>query len=151
MKATSLKTVPLLILELYTYLFDGTVPSVISSGPHPKQHQDMDHLLVMCRHFSLWTHFLLTYMMVMIFLIILISLLRGHHLLLLHLIFLYLPVTPTKGPIEHICFDAYHIFGETTNTREMCINFPNHPHILSGWIVMTARSLGVLKEGKIVI
>ncbi|CAI9275199.1 unnamed protein product [Lactuca saligna] len=53
-------------------------------------------------------------------------------------------------PIDPIRFAAYHIFGGTMNIREMWVNLPNDPQILRGWIEMTATSLGVLKDGKIV-
>ncbi|CAI9293816.1 unnamed protein product [Lactuca saligna] len=53
-------------------------------------------------------------------------------------------------PIYPLRFAAYHIFGGTMNMREMWVNLPNDPRILRGWIEMTATSLGVLKDGKIV-
>ncbi|CAI9280144.1 unnamed protein product [Lactuca saligna] len=53
-------------------------------------------------------------------------------------------------PVDPLRFDAYHIFRGTMNIREMWVNFPNDPQILRGWIEMTATSLGVLKDGKIV-
>ncbi|CAI9298148.1 unnamed protein product [Lactuca saligna] len=53
-------------------------------------------------------------------------------------------------PIDPLRFAAYHIFGGTMNMREMWVNLPNDPRILRGWIEMTATSLGVLKDGKIV-
>ena len=52
-------------------------------------------------------------------------------------------------PIDPLRFAAYHIFGGTMNIREMWVNLPNDPHILRGWIEMTATSLGVLKGGRI--
>ncbi|CAI9287885.1 unnamed protein product [Lactuca saligna] len=55
------------------------------------------------------------------------------------------------GPVDPLQFAVYHIFGETMNIREMWVNLPNDPHILRGWIEMTAAtSLGVLKDIKIV-
>ncbi|CAI9293373.1 unnamed protein product [Lactuca saligna] len=53
-------------------------------------------------------------------------------------------------PVDPLRFATYHILGGTMNIREMWVNFPNDPQILRGWIEMTATSLGVLKDGKII-
>ena len=72
----------------------------------------------------------------------------------------------SRGPIEHTVpecveklnnvlqlpqndpfrYAAYCIFSNTMNMREMWMNLPDEPEILKGWITMTAKGLGVLKD-----
>ncbi|CAI9276117.1 unnamed protein product [Lactuca saligna] len=58
---------------------------------------------------------------------------------------------PELGPTNPLCFVAYHIIRGTMNMREMWMHFPDVPEILQEWLEMTGTSLGVLKDGKIVV
>ncbi|KAD7480215.1 hypothetical protein E3N88_03351 [Mikania micrantha] len=49
-------------------------------------------------------------------------------------------------PVDPLFLAAFHIFGVSTGMREAWMTLPDIPEVLRGWIVMTATSLGLIKQ-----
>ncbi|KAL8197972.1 hypothetical protein R6Q57_029999 [Mikania cordata] len=49
-------------------------------------------------------------------------------------------------PVDLLFLAALHIIGVSTGMREAWMTLPDIPEVLSGWIVMTATSLGLIKQ-----
>ncbi|RAL49838.1 hypothetical protein DM860_002129 [Cuscuta australis] len=50
------------------------------------------------------------------------------------------------NPIDPLFLATYHIFGVSSDMRAAWMALPEIPEVLKGWITMTARSLGLIKE-----
>ncbi|KAD3066764.1 hypothetical protein E3N88_34644 [Mikania micrantha] len=49
-------------------------------------------------------------------------------------------------PVDPLFLAAFYIFGVSTGMREAWMTLPDIPEVLRGWIVMTATSLGLIKQ-----
>ncbi|KAL8200327.1 hypothetical protein R6Q57_011666 [Mikania cordata] len=49
-------------------------------------------------------------------------------------------------PVDPLFLAAFHIFGVSTGMREAWMTLLDIPEVLRGWIVMTATSLGLIKQ-----
>ncbi|KAL8235936.1 hypothetical protein R6Q59_017018 [Mikania micrantha] len=49
-------------------------------------------------------------------------------------------------PVDPLFLAAFNIFGVSTGMREAWMTLPDIPEVLRGWIVMTATSLGLIKQ-----